>query len=180
MTKRASKPLLLAGAAIAALTGASLVNFSPSIIWNASASAPIGLYTVKNASPTFGDYVLVEPAKPVRNLIEQRGYLPPETPLVKRVAAMSGQEICRIDDKILIDKTIVAYALVEDSLGRPMPVWRGCMTLKKTQLFLLNDHEKSLDGRYFGATMMIDIIGVAEPVWVQHERPVALAETFNK
>lgn len=37
--------------------------------------------------------------------------------------------------------------------------------LGEGEIFLLNDHPYSLDGRYFGATDIDDILGVAVPIW---------------
>ncbi|MGE0409859.1 MAG: S26 family signal peptidase, partial [Amphiplicatus sp.] len=48
--------------------------------------------------------------------------------------------------------------------------WSGCFTLRSDEIFLLNDPENSLDGRYFGATELNDVIGVARAVWVRAGR----------
>ncbi|MGE0184052.1 MAG: S26 family signal peptidase [Parvularculaceae bacterium] len=156
-------------AAIAALCYASAVNPAPILVWNASASAPIGLYLLRAGSPEIGDYVLVESDRSVRKFIECRAHLPDGIPLLKRVAAVPGAEICRLQLRVLIDGVVVAYALEADSLGRPMPQWRGCIALKRDEVFLLNDHEKSLDGRYFGGVSVRNIVGVATPLWTFSE-----------
>ena len=46
-----------------------------------------------------------------------------------------------------------------------MPVWSGCRVLKDGEVFLLADHPKSFDGRYFGVTKTSRIIGVTRPLW---------------
>lgn len=162
--------LLLGAVAVAALGVASASEFAPRLVWNASASAPMGLYTVSQKKFERGDYVVVAPAPRIQALIDERGYLPPATPLLKRVAARSGARICRDKDSISIDGVVVAHALLRDSKGRTLPVWSGCKTLKADEIFLLNDHAQSLDGRYFGATKTAFVIGVARPVWTQAER----------
>ena len=49
----------------ATLAGIALVGFSaiarpqPHLVWNASASAPIGLYRVVSGAPERGDFILV-------------------------------------------------------------------------------------------------------------------------
>ena len=134
----------------------------------ASASAPIGLYRIeRNERLEVGDFVLVRPEEALAKLIAERGYLPENIPLLKRVAAVPGDEICRESGAVFINKTRVAEALSFDSLGRKMPAWSGCFTLQSDELFLLNDPDRSLDGRYFGATKSRDVIGVARPVWVR-------------
>ena len=167
MTARGCKRIvLISGAAIVALSAAMFVEFAPRMVWNASPSAPQGLYLIVEKTPVTGDYALIEPSNVAKALIAERHYLPSDIPLIKRIAALPGAEICRDDARIFIAALHVADALEVDSLGRPMPGWSGCITLKPDEVFLLNQHERSLDGRYFGATKKSQIIGVARPVFV--------------
>lgn len=167
MRRRRSVPLAAGAISIGALGLAIAHEFSPRLVWNASASAPIGFYRIKaGAHPKMGEFVLVEPEPALEKFITERGYLPPKIPLIKRVAALSGDEVCRHDQAIFVAKIHVADALVFDSAGRKMPVWSGCVTLTSDEIFLLNAPESSLDGRYFGATKMSSVIGVAIPVLV--------------
>jgi len=165
-----TKPLIIGAAAVTALGVASASVFAPRLVWNASASAPIGLYSVSRERFERGDYVIVSPSSGIQALIDERGYLPPATPLLKRVAARSGARICRDKGSVSIDGAVVAHALLRDSEGRTLPVWSGCKTLKADEIFLLNDHAQSLDGRYFGATKTAFVIGVARPLWTRGER----------
>lgn len=164
------KSLIIGAVAVAALGVASAAEFAPRLVWNASASAPIGLYSVSQESLERGDYVIVSPSPRVQAFIDERSYLPPATPLLKRVAARSGARICRDKRNISIDGVVVAHALTRDSKGRTLPVWSGCKTLEADEIFLLNDHAQSLDGRYFGVTKTAFVIGVARPVWTRGER----------
>lgn len=167
MTPRKSKRIILiGGSAIVALSVATIVEFSPHIVWNASPSAPQGLYLIAEMTPKVGDYALIEPSNIAKALIAERHYLPPNIPMIKRIAALPGAEICRDEARILVNGTHVADALTVDSLSRPMPRWSDCITLQAHEVFLLNDHERSLDGRYFGASKTSHIIGVARPVFV--------------
>jgi conjugative transfer signal peptidase TraF len=170
MKRGRTKPLFIGAAAVAALGVASATEFAPRLVWNASASAPIGLYSVSQERFERGDFVIVSPSSRIQALIDERGYLPPATPLLKRIAARSGARICRNEDNISIDGAVVAHALLRDSMGRALPVWSGCKTLEANEIFLLNDHVQSLDGRYFGATKTAFVIGVARPVWTRGER----------
>ncbi len=161
--------LVLVTVSVAGLGVASRFDFAPVLVWNASASAPVGLYRIEDRAPEIGDLVLVQVGAEIKEFIAEREYLPPEIPLLKRVAARSGAKICREDEAVLIDKNHVADALLFDSRGRKLPVWSGCFTLQSDEIFLLNAPAKSLDGRYFGATKLDDVIGVAVPVWVRSE-----------
>lgn len=168
MKRGVVKILAVSGAGIAAISVAGFADFAPVLVWNASASAPIGLYRMEwDRSPEIGDFVLVDPDESLKKFIAGRGYLPKDIPLLKRVAALEGDEICREGEAIFINETRVADALNFDSRGRKMLSWSGCFTLKLGEVFLLNDPENSLDGRYFGATELEAVIGVAREVWVR-------------
>lgn len=81
--------------------------------------------------------------------------------MIKQVAGVVGDEICRKGTLISINGRPAASALAQDSLDRSLPVWQGCHTLKDSEVFLLNPHPRSLDGRYFGMTETSDLDGVA-------------------
>ncbi len=171
MRRRRLLALALSGVSVAALGLASVTQFTPRLIWNASESAPLGLYRTEQGVPKIGDYVLVQPNRDVEILIAERGYLPENIPLLKRVAALPGARICRKGEGISIDGIRVADALPVDSAARILPAWVGCFSLSANEIFLLNDPKNSLDGRYFGATHLDDVIGVAVPLWVtENER----------
>jgi len=168
MRRGATIILAASGVAIAALAFASAHPFAPMLVWNASASAPIGLYLIQQRqSPEIGAFVLVRPDEDLEKFITERGYLPKDIPLLKRVAALPGDGICRDSKAVYINETRVADTLNFDSRGRKMPAWSGCFTLQADEIFLLNDPENSLDGRYFRATKLDDVIGIARAVWVR-------------
>ena len=167
MRRRRLLALALSGVSVAALGLASVTQFTPRLIWNASESAPLGLYRTEQGVPKIGDYVLVQPNRDIEILIVERGYLPDNIPLLKRVAALPGAEICRKGEGIFIDGSLIAEALPVDSAGRVLPIWQGCIILSANEVFLLNDPKNSLDGRYFGATDLDDVIGVVVPLWVE-------------
>jgi conjugative transfer signal peptidase TraF len=139
------------------------------IIWNVTASAPIGLYRVTRGRLYLrGDLVLVKPSPFVARFASQRGYLTAGAPLVKRIAATAGDTVCADEDGISIDGQFVAARLSADRAGRPLPFWSGCQTLKQDEVFLLMQGVRtSFDGRYFGLTSTADIIGRLEPIWVR-------------
>src|SRR3546814_9884001 len=77
---------------------AALARPAPWLVWTASASAPIGLYRVFPGNPASGDLGLVRPPDSARQLAADRGYLPLDVPLVKRVAALAGDTIRRSEE----------------------------------------------------------------------------------
>lgn len=143
-------PLICAAIPVLALAVASTVSLPKKLIYNASASAPIGFYWLDHQPIRRGDYALVRVPERVRKLVEERDYLPANVPLVKRVTGVDGDEICREKAAILINGNSVAEALEFDGLGRPLPDWQGCRILTEQTVFLLQDHPQSFDGRYFG------------------------------
>jgi conjugative transfer signal peptidase TraF len=140
----------------------------PVLLWNASASAPVGLYRVQHArSPRRGDMVVGWAPRAARSLAERRRYLPSNVPLVKRVAAASGDRVCAAGAAILIDGRRSARRRPADAAGRPMPWWRGCSSLGRDEYFLLNDSPASFDGRYFGITRKTELVGRAVLLWAK-------------
>ena len=140
----------------------------PRLLWNASASAPIGLWRVAPGTPvTRGDIVVARLPEPWRGLAARRRYLPANVPLIKRVAAEPGDRICATGAAVTVNGIAVAIRRATDGAGRPMPLWQGCRTLHDGAVLLLMDDPMSFDGRYFGPTARSDIIGKAYPLWLR-------------
>jgi type IV secretory pathway protease TraF len=108
----------------------------------------------------------VTPAS-VRQLAAQRHYLPANVPLLKRVAARDGDEVCALGQEIFVNGRRVAERRVADRQGRPLPWWSGCEHLRGGRLFLLMDAADSFDGRYFGPVDEAAMIGKATPLWLR-------------
>jgi conjugative transfer signal peptidase TraF len=141
---------------------------APLVLWNATASAPVGLYRVSPfATPRAGDYAVVRPDPALSAWLAAAGYLPARVPLLKQVAAVSGQKVCRSGDRITVEGRTAALARRRDRLGRRLPLWDGCRRLRAGELFLLNTPPDSLDGRYFGATAARDVLGRAQPIFAR-------------
>lgn len=140
----------------------------PRLAWNASASAPIGLYHVRAVDRfAVGDLVLARVPAALVPLFAERGYLPVGVPLLKRVAAMPGAIVCRDGLLITIGGIVAGQARERDRLERPLPAWQGCWRLGADEVFLMNrEVPDSLDGRYFGPVSAPSIIGRAEPLWI--------------
>ncbi|MGF1627273.1 MAG: S26 family signal peptidase [Alphaproteobacteria bacterium] len=154
---------LLAAALVA---GPAVVGPRPVLLWNASASVPIGLYRVRPASRLqVGDLVVVMPPEPLAHMLDEGGYLPRHLPLLKHVSALPGQRVCRTGTTILVDGDVRGTARTHDRRGRPLPVWQGCRVIAADAVFLMNDRPDSLDGRYFGPLPRAAIVGRASPIW---------------
>ncbi|PKB14316.1 conjugative transfer signal peptidase TraF [Novosphingobium kunmingense] len=158
---------VLASVVVAATLATLTIPVSRYAVWNATASVPTGLYAIRGrASLHVGERIAILPPPALRQLLAARNYLPTGVPLLKRIAAVSGQRVCRIADGITIDGAYIGAALARDRLGRPLPVWAGCRVLRTGELFVMNPAAPdSFDGRYFGVLRLADVIGRATPVW---------------
>lgn len=162
-----------AAAAVAAFTVTALVasmfwQIRPLLVWNASASAPVGLYAV--ASPEqvrAGEMVIAWTPEPARSLAAERRYLPSNVPLVKRVGAVAGDQVCAISEAIWVNGRHVGARREVDGAGRRMSVWTGCRELAAGEYFLLMESPDSFDGRYFGVTRREDLVGRAVLLWAR-------------
>lgn len=150
---------------------AAFVEFPKKLIWNASASTPIGLYSIVPAAPfEITDLVAVRAPEPLAAFMVERGYIGRGVPLMKRVAGVPGQQVCRRDLAITVDGVPMGNALDRDHLGRSLPVWQGCRRIAEGELFLMNwSVRDSLDGRYFGPLPTSTVIGRATPLWTDEQ-----------
>lgn len=139
----------------------------PRLVWNASASAPIGLYALSDAGGLArGDMVVARLPGEFRMFAARRHYLPANVPLVKRVAAVPGDKVCAVSNRIFVNGQLVASRLARDGAGRAMPRWAGCMLVAEGHYFLLiGESGASFDGRYFGVSEESDIVGKARLWW---------------
>ena len=154
---------------IAALGLTIAVPPTPRLVWNASASAPRGLYVVSPGVPiAAGDMVVARTPDPWRLLAAKRHYLPANVPLVKRVVAGPGDLICAQGADVAINGVPAVTRRARDAKGRILPWWEGCVRLGADDAFLLMASEDaSFDGRYFGVTRARDILGKAHLLWAR-------------
>ena len=157
------------------LSGISLVTFGSifdpldRLIWNRTASAPTGIYWLSDEPFTFGRWVVVSSQSDVAAWAEMRGYIGNDWPLLKQIAGMPGDKICRNGGKTRINNQLLAVAKDVDSIGRNLPAWEGCRFLQSDEFFLLTPHAASLDGRYFGPIKQTDLDGVAIPLIISQD-----------
>ncbi|KWR77253.1 S26 family signal peptidase [Cupriavidus sp. IDO] len=157
---------------LTALAWAAFVSPLPRLTYNPSDSMPVGWYRV---DPTdnradlplhVGNIMLIRLPVEAAALAAQRGYLPADVPLLKRVGAVAPQQVCIVGRSVHIDGVPVAAALVADRRGRPLPSWQQCRRLVSGELFLLSTTDPaSFDSRYFGPIAASAVIGVAHLVW---------------
>jgi conjugative transfer signal peptidase TraF len=147
----------------------SFFHHRPRVMWNTTASAPLGLYALHIPKELkVGDLVADLPPPALARFMAERHYLPLNVPLLKYVGAITGQNVCRQGATVTIDGLTVATALATDHANRPLPVWQGCRILKDGEIFLLNPSvTDSFDGRYYGAVPLDGVTAVATPLWTE-------------
>lgn len=134
---------------------AALVNESPSL--------PKGLYVrAFDPAPERGSIVAVPQPASVRAYLGHLG-MPREVLLIKRVAATAGDQVCAVDDHIVLPGRIVPVRR-QDRQGVKLPAWDGCRRLSPGELFLLGDTLSSFDSRYFGPVHDDRVEGVFKEV----------------
>jgi type IV secretory pathway protease TraF len=121
---------LLTAFGVALIMAPILITSRPILVWNATASAPRGLYRIAPpAALRAGDLVLLRPDPASADMYAKRGYLPLGVPLLKRVGALGGMDVCEQAGDVMINGRQVATAQPIDGRGRPMTSWSGCRAL---------------------------------------------------
>jgi type IV secretory pathway protease TraF len=126
--------------AVAAIGTTMDQAMTPRFVWNASASVPIGLYSVHPAHRlTVTALAVAYPPEPLAGWLAQRRYLPRGVPLLKPILALDGETVCRVGPLIMIDGREIGIVHEKDHSGRPLPFWQGCRLIGHSET-----------GRYFG------------------------------
>lgn len=159
--------ILIAGTVVAAALLSAALPMSHVLVWNATASVPTGLYHIRGtASLHVGERVAIDPPQYLRRFLATRGYLPVGVPLLKEIAALPGDRVCRAGTSITINGEPSGIARTHDSRGRSLPAWSGCRDIAADELFVMNRRAAdSFDGRYSGPLKRAHLIGRASPVW---------------
>jgi len=163
--------LAVATLAVGTLVATAVADLPTRLVWNATASAPIGFYTIEPADRIgVPELVAVMPPEPLAAFMIERGYVGRGVPLLKRVLGLPGQRVCRTGSTITVDGVEMGEALERDRIGRDLPVWQGCRVIGDGEIFLMNwEVRDSLDGRYFGPIPASSVIGRALPLWTDEE-----------
>jgi conjugative transfer signal peptidase TraF len=166
--RRRQRPavLALAGLGVAILSLTPTERTVPWLVWNVSASAPVGLYRMTDAPAERGALVLVRPPDDVVALAAERGYLPDGVPLIKRVAGVAGDHVCAVGWAVVLHTQTVVRRRETDAAGRPLPLWTGRRRLADGEVFLLMaETPDSFDSRYFGPAPLASVMGRLVPLW---------------
>src|SRR5260370_7339107 len=97
---------------ILAIAGRSFLPITPKLIWNASASAPIGLYAVRSAADLgVTDLVAVDAPEPLAGFLSRRQNPPPGVPPMNRIPALPAQTLCPLPPPLTLHPPPLRSAL---------------------------------------------------------------------
>jgi signal peptidase I len=149
------------------IAGASLPEaiHNPPVIINETISMAKGAYvrTGDLGHLEVGDIVAMPMNASAKAYLGDKLGYPESTMLIKRVAGLSGDTICRERATVTIRGSLVQASL-GDERGNNLPSWSGCRTLLAGEFFLLGDHAGSFDSRYFGAVTRQELSGTYKAV----------------
>jgi type IV secretory pathway protease TraF len=157
------------------LAFAGAVN-APRLVWNFTPSIPVGLYVIEQRQWQQGDRVALKPTGRLKEALSAAAVLKDGRLLMKRVAAIAGDEVCRT--KLIVSINHVPRVAARDEPN--LPSWSGCVLLQTGEVFLLGDTESSFDGRYFGITSASDIVAPLSPILTYEQRPLRVQTTATQ
>ena len=153
---------------VSATVSPGLADRSPWLIWNASASVPIGLYAIHTVGALrVGDLVVATAARAAREL-PRRPRLPAAW-RAAREACGGAPRTVRLPQRAQGQRRRRCGrrgARARQSRTVRCPLWQGCRVIAVGEVFLMNAlSADSLDGRYFGPLPAASIVGRAAPLW---------------
>lgn len=126
---------------------------------NETRSLPRGLYVRRFGEDIRrGGTIAAEQPAASRSYLESLG-APADMLLLKRVAAVGGDLVCRKGDRV-ITPTGAVGVLARDRRGSTLAAWTDCRHLDAGEVFLLGDAAESFDSRYFGPVDRSQLRGV--------------------
>jgi len=125
---------------------------------NESRSLPRGLYVRRPGEDIErgGTAAAVQPGI-ARSYLGSLG-APDDMVLLKRVAAVGGDLVCRKGDRVTTP-TAESLVLERDRRGVRLASWAECRRLGTDEVFLLGDTPGSYDSRYFGPVDRTELRG---------------------
>jgi conjugative transfer signal peptidase TraF len=138
---------------------------APLAIINETPSMQKGLYVRIGDAQKLkrGEIVALSMPKSAKDyLVDKLGY-PTDTFLIKRVAALPGDIVCRQTDTLTVAGKML-QAKARDRHDNPLPNWQGCYKLSNEGIFIQGDHLGSFDSRYFGPVSRYALSGTYRQV----------------
>lgn len=160
------KILSVSGALFAALLFSA---WQADIVYNVSASVPVGLYRVVDPHFDEGDLVAVCPEPPSQTRYIAHGFrCNGYAPLLKQVVASAGDAVSVTPKGVRVNGALLddSRPLPQDRLGNPL-TWFIGRDLTHNEVFIVSTQTPhSFDSRYFGPVAANQIVGRVQPLWL--------------
>jgi len=167
---RPFRPLFVTGLFVGSIAAVCSVFAQPLIIYNATDSLPHGIYRViKQEIYERGDLIVFPVPEQVRSLVIERGWLKPDSYLIKPVAAINGDNMWITCGQVFVNGKYFGVIKKQDRKGLPLPSLVINDTLSAGEIAVLQRSDDSFDSRYFGPIDERQIIGRAVPILVYKE-----------
>lgn len=144
-------------------------EWGPQLLINETPSEPVGLYRLVvhvEADYARGMYVVFPVPQELHALVYGRHWLKDGIPFLKELAALAGDHVCVLADRLEINGRYVGPVFDRDSQGLPLPKFRGCFEVPPGAFFAASRYlDKSFDARYFGPLPLAKLLGEARPLW---------------
>ena len=177
---RPFRPLFFTGLIVGSIAAVCSVFAQPLIIYNATDSLPHGIYRViKQENYDRGDLIVFPVPEQVRSLVIERGWLKPDSYLIKPVAAKTGDNMRITFGQVFINGMSFGVTKIQDRQGLPLPSFVLYDTLSPGKIAVLQRSDDSFDSRYFGPIDERDIIGRAVPILVYKETDNGSTQTMT-
>ena len=143
--------------------------------FNITPSEPVGIYRLVPGGAERGALVLLEqPHGLVSSTL--RRYIPAKLPLVKRVAAIPSDMVRINSDGVYVNGTrwpdsVPLFHDDEDRALHPYPF--GAYRMAAGRLWVMSNHPRGLDSRYFGPVPAASVISRLEPMLTWTSAPLA-------
>jgi len=162
--------IVTAATGCAMLVGIGLIGYrlpgSLGYCLNLTPSEPAGIYRLVPGGVKRGTLVwLHQPAGPPASVL--RRYVPANIPLIKRVAALNGDSVQIEASGVRINGTLWpdSKPLTRDAEGHALYAFPfGIYRIAAGQLWVMSQHPRGIDSRYFGPVAESSVISRLTPV----------------
>ncbi len=138
---------------------------------NKTKSLPRGIYRLSPPVDLQKEDIIVFEIPKSAELIFKRGYVSNIDTLMKKLAALPGEEIKIENNEVLIGTKNWGKIYDRDNLNRQLPkLGKEQIRPSEDEVLALSDIDKSFDGRYFGPIEIKSIKHKAKPVFILEEK----------
>ena len=143
--------------------------------FNITPSKPVGIYRLVPGRVERGAIVLLkQPHNTAASVLQP--YVPANLPLIKRVAALPGDSVRVESDGIYVNgvRWPESVPLLHDDEGRALhPYPFGAYRVAAGKVWVMSNHPRGLDSRYFGPVPAASVISRLAPLLTWTSAPLA-------